>query len=523
MENRRSYREGWLGVVRKDTDLGSISTVGGRLKAGPGGSYAEFIQAPRFEVDRVEKFAAIILTHKAWTLMLTEQGIIKKQEARSIFKGLFDLQAKGHEALGTYQPDLEDLYMHVERFLSAQAGTDAVGKINYGRTRPEPFNRLVGRQKILAFLDESISFYAKMLGKAEDHLEMIMPGYTHMQQAQPMTVAHYLLAVADVTGRAIQGMEMAFGFMNRNSLGTGALAGTHSIINRRRTSDLMGFPEPVENAYDAVSAADHFSTAASTAAGLAANLSRIAQDFSIWSMGEFDFAYVGDEFAATSSMMPQKRNSVCWEFIRARAAKVVGASMDVLTMIHNTTFADVCDTCIEVAEPTWRALDTATGTVRLLGDAITSVRFNGEKMYDLVENGFATVSELAELLQRKSGQPYRVVHRLIGQIVSTMIEEGKTARQIDSRVVEAVAQRTGFPSVKLTDEEVRKALDPWEFITAHDSTGGTAPKEGRRMLVERVRCLEQLGRAQRERRRLIQEAEGRLDEAIRTIMQAGKE
>jgi argininosuccinate lyase len=338
-----------------------------------------------------------------------------------------------------------------------------------------------------------------------------------------MTVAHYLLAVADLTARAIQGMELAYGFMNRNSLGTGALAGTHAVINRQRISELMGFPELVENAYDAVSAADHFSTTASLAAGLAANLSRIAQDFSIWSMAEFDFAYVGDEFAATSSMMPQKRNSVCWEFIRARAAKVVGASMDVLTMIHNTTFADVCDTCIEVAEPAWRALDTATGTVRLLGDAITSVRFNGEKMFDLVESGFSSVSELAELIQRKSGQPYRVVHRLTGQIVSAMIDQGKTAREIDNRIVASVAKRTGFPPVELTDGEVKKALDPWEFVAAHNSPGGTAPKEGRRMLVERVQRLEEMGRAQKKRHRCIKEAEDGLDEILHSIVREGKE
>jgi argininosuccinate lyase len=151
------------------------------------------------------------------------------------------------------------------------------------------------------------------------------------------------------------------------------------------------------------------------------------------------------------------------------------------------------------------------------------VQFNGEKMYNLVESGFSSVSELAELIQHKSGQPYRVVHRLIGQIVTTMIEEGKTAREIDSRIVASVAKRTGFPPVELTDEEVRKALDPWEFVASHDSPGGTAPKEGRRMLVERVRRLEEMGKAQKERRRRIQEAEASLDEAIHTIVHSGKE
>lgn len=501
-----------------DKDLDSISTVGGRLRTGPRGSYAEFIQAPRFEADRLEKFDAIILTHKAWTLMLSEQGIVPEKEAVPIFEGLFDLQAKGHEALGTYQPDLEDLYMHVERFLSAQAGADAVGKINYGRTRPEPFNRLVGRRKTLAFLDELIAFYAKMLVKAEDHLEMIMPGYTHMQQAQPMTVAHYLLAVADLTARAIRGMELAYQFMNRNSLGTGALAGTHTIIDRQRVSELIGFPELVENAYDAVSAADHFSITASLAAGLAASLSRVAQDFNLWSMAEFDFAHVGDEFAATSSMMPQKRNAVCWEFIRARAAKVVGASMDVLTMIHNTPFADVCDTCIEAAEPTWRALDTAAGTVRLLGDAIASVRFNAARMLELTERGFSTVSELAELIQSRSDQPYRVVHRLIGQIVNSVVAEGKTARDIDTRTIAATGKQLDFPPVEITDAEVRRALDPREFVFAHDSIGGTAPRESRRMLDQRKESLETMKRNQESRLRDQADAEAKLDRILKTMI-----
>jgi len=504
--------------VSDDKNLDTVSTVGGRLKAGPGGSYAEFIQAPRFEADRLEKFGAIILTHKAWTLMLMEQGLIPRREAGLIFEGLFDLQTRGHEALGEYEADLEDLYMHVERYLSAQAGVEAVGKINYGRTRPEPFNRLVGRQKILALIDELIAFCGKILAKAEDHLETIMPGYTHMQQAQPMTVAHYLLAVADVTARAIEGMELAYRLMNRNSLGTGALAGTHTIINRHRISELMGFPDLVENAYDAVSAADHFSTAASLAAGLAASLSRVAQDFCLWSMAEFDFAYVGDEFAATSSMMPQKRNAVCWEFVRARAAKVVGASMDVLTIIHNTTFADVCDTCIEAAEPTWRALDTAKGTVRLLGDAIASVRFNRDKMLGLVEQGFSTVSELAELIQQRSGQPYRVVHRLIGQIVSTMIDQGKAAPDIDSRFIAAIAAKTGFPYVEITDAEVKRALDPVQFVTTHKSPGGTAPEEGLRMLDLRKRYLVEMKRSQELRYKILKDAEGELDRILKTLI-----
>lgn len=507
--------------MNDDKNLDSLSTVGGRLKAGPGGSYKEFIQAPRFEVDRLEKFAAIILTHKAWTLMLSEQGIIPHEEAALIFKGLFDLEDRGHQALGPYQPDLEDLYMHVERYLSAIAGTNTVGKINYARTRPEPFNRLVGREKILNLLDQLIAFYGKILKKAKEHTNMIMPGYTHMQQAQPMTVGHYLLAVADRTERAIKDMVSAYGYMNLNSLGTGALAGTHEVIDRVRVSELMGFDGIVENAYDAVSSADHFSKAATAAAGLAASLSRVAQDFNLWSMAEFDFVYVGDEFAATSSMMPQKRNAVCWEFIRARCAKVIGAATDVLVMIHNTFFADVCDICIEVSEPTWRALDTAAGTVRLLGDAIASVRFNEEKMLEIVEKGFSTVSELAELIQRKSGQPYRVVHRVIGQIVNTMIEENKNLKDINPSIINKVARQAALPMFELSEEEVKKALDPIEFVQAHKSVGGTSPDEGRRMLRARDQISKRLSDEQKKRRQRVNESKNRINQILESFIEGG--
>jgi argininosuccinate lyase len=501
----------------RDINDGSITTAAGRLKSGPGGSYLEFVQAPRFAADRFEKFGAIIFTHQTWTLLLAEQGVIPVRDALSIHRALLDLERQGHAALGVYQPHLEDLYMHVERFLANVVGADVVGQINFGRTRPEPFNRLVGREKLLSLIDEAIAFHRKMLDKAGDHLSTLMPGYTHMQQAQPMTAGHYLLAVADLVERSLEALALCYRHMNLNPLGCGALAGTRKVIDRGRITGLMGFDGLVENAYDAVSSADHFSRAAGAAAALMASLSRVAQDFNLWCTEEFRIAYVGDEFAATSSMMPQKRNAVCWEFIRARASSVVGMATEVLSIIQSTFYADVCDTCIEVAGPTWRALDTTGQMTRLLGDAITSVRFQTERMEDMVRKGFSTISELAEAIRAKSGLPYRVVHRLCGQTVSKMIERKMTAEQIDREVLNETARLLGLPKIDLSDAEIRQAVDPVEFVRSRDGVGGTAPAEGRRMLDDRQARLRKLGDEQAGRRRTIELAVQALAEGWRRL------
>jgi argininosuccinate lyase len=251
---------------------------------------------------------------------------------------------------------------------------------------------------------------------------------------------------------------------------------------------------------------------------VAAALSRVAQDFNLWSMAEFGIAWVGDSFAATSSMMPQKRNAVCWEFIRARTAKVIGAAAEVVGIVHNTFLADVCDTCIELAEPTWRALETAVGTIRLLGDAILSVRFEEEKMLSMVERGFSTVSELAELIQQKSGQPYRIVHRLVGQVVNHMLAAGKTAADIDAAAVRQTMTDLDFPAVPLTEAEIKRVLDPRHFIDMHSSLGGTAPAEGQRMLAERQTHLQQMRAEQHQRYAKLTDAKDRLETRIDDIV-----
>lgn len=500
-------------MAEQELGIASISTTGGRLASGPGGSYLEYVQAPRFAADRIEKFGAILFTHQAWTLLLGEQGIMSRADALAVHRGLDKLESSGEAALGEYQPHLEDLYMHVERYLASAAGADVVGQINYGRTRPEPFNRLVGREKLLALIDETIAFCARLLDKAEEYPETLMPGYTHMQQAQPMTVVHYLLAVVDLTERALQALGLSYRHMNLNPLGCGALAGTRRVIERGRITELLGFDGLVENAYDAVSSADHFSRPAGTAAGLMASLSRVAQDFNLWSTEEFRIVHVGDQFAATSSMMPQKRNAVCWEFIRARAASVIGLAAQVFGIIQSTYFADVCDTCIEVSTPTWQALDTTRQMLRLLGEAIASVRFDEKRMEQMVRRGFSTISELAETIRGKTAWPYRVVHRLCGQVVSRMIETGKSAEDVRQGDLNAAAAVMGLEPIDLSDEEIRRAVDPLEFVHSRDTIGGTAPAEGRRMLQERRQRLQGYREEQAQRYRRI--------EAARAALQAG--
>ena len=225
-----------------------------------------------------------------------------------------------------------------------------------------------------------------------------------------------------------------------------------------------------------------------------------------------------DQYAAQSSMMPQKRNAVSWEFIRARAARVTGTLMDVLGIIHNTYFADVCDTCIETSGPTWESLEILQGTVLLLGDVISSVRFNKERMLELVTNNFSTVSELSELIRHKTGRDYRETHMFVGQLVQRLLDLKKTSQDLNSQVIKSIAKATGFPDFEINDAEVKKAIDPEEFINNHNALGGTAPSEGARMIEIRRKRLKSHQMWLEQKQNRLNEGKAHLDNLIRKFL-----
>ena len=314
-----------------------------RLEAAPGAIYTETILKPVFEFKKLHYFYPLVEVNLAWTVMLARTRIIAAEDGRQLALALRQLEAAGPACLGDYNPAYEYFYSHLERALTQITGEDIAGNINIARTRPEPLARMVIRRRLLEVMSLLIDLRETLLELAARDADTVMPQWTHFQHAQISTVGHYLLAIVDVMERGNARLLAAYAVVNQSTLGCGALAGTSYAIDRQLVADLLGFSGVKENAIDCVSGGDHLMTPAAALASIMVTLSRLCQDLYIWHTWEFGLIEIADDFAGSSSMMPQKKNPYPFEYVRARAAMVSGAMSTVFETLRNTNFQDIKD------------------------------------------------------------------------------------------------------------------------------------------------------------------------------------
>lgn len=341
-----------------------------RLEAPPGTIYAETILEPSHLFMLEHYFSPLASTNKAWTVMLVETGIVDEDRGAALLDAILDLEAAGPEAIGDFDPRYEYFYSHVERFLTERIGEEIAGEINIARTRPEPLTRLLLRSRLLDLCDALAGFCGNLLTLAEREADTVMPQWTHFQPAQISTLGHYLVGIEHLLARDFDRLRAAYRTTNRCTLGCGALAGTSYPIDRQLVSDLLGFDGFQENTIDCVAAADYVLETATATAGLMVSLSRLCQDLWIWHTEEFGFIEIGDDYAGSSSMMPQKKNAYVFEFVRARAAHAIGDAAAALGTLYAANFQDLKDVEEEVVTPVVRSLDEAARALRLLDGSI---------------------------------------------------------------------------------------------------------------------------------------------------------
>ena len=327
-----------------------------RLEAPPGTIYAETILEPSHLFMLEHYFSPLASTNKAWTVMLVETGIVDEDRGAALLDAILDLEAAGPEAIGDFDPRYEYFYSHVERFLTERIGEEIAGEINIARTRPEPLTRLLLRSRLLDLCDALAGFCGNLLTLAEREADTVMPQWTHFQPAQISTLGHYLVGIENLLARDFDRLRAAYRTTNRCTLGCGALAGTSYPIDRQLVSDLLGFDGFQENTIDCVAAADYVLETATATAGLMVSLSRLCQDLWIWHTEEFGFIEIGDDYAGSSSMMPQKKNAYVFEFVRARAAHAIGDAAAALGTLRAANFQDLKDVEEEVVTPVVRSL-----------------------------------------------------------------------------------------------------------------------------------------------------------------------
>jgi argininosuccinate lyase len=491
----------------------------GRLGPARAPEVADYTSSIR-EDERI--FRADLRVDMAHVVMLVEQGIVTAKDGARILKALLDIEALGYEGLrGT--PDLEDIHIVIETRLIERLTEAVGGRIHTARSRNDEVATCIRwalREELLELMELLNALEETLLKRAEENVETVMPGFTHTQHAQPVTLAHHLLAHFDALERDLERLMEAYARVNRSPLGSGALAGTGFPIDRLRTCRLLGFDGLVENSMDAVAARDFVLEVLSNLSILMCNISRIAEELVLWSTSEFSFAELDNAYASTSSIMPQKKNPDTMEIARAKAGRVYGNLMAALAMLKALPLTYNRD-YQELTPRLWDALDTVKPTLRILRGALETVEFKPDRMLAKAGEGFSTATELADTILRETGLPFRTCHTIVATLVSRAIEEGRKPEEINSAYLDEVAQKILGRPLRIEDEKVRKALDPKGFVESRRSIGSPRPDEVRRMLAERRGLLEGWKEVLRKRRAMLAEAERLLREAVEAIMGMG--
>ncbi|MGX2960613.1 argininosuccinate lyase [Peribacillus sp. JNUCC 23] len=457
----------------------------------PGKTYVEELLKPVFNDQRDYLFHVMFDIHRAHVIMLSEQKIIKEEEANRMLAGIRRV-SEIDLTLVSYEPQFEDLFFMMEAKIGEEIGHELAGKIHIGRSRNDmgvAMYRLVLRGHLLRLIGDANQLSESLIMQAEKHTETYITGYTHTQPAQPTTLGHYFLAIYDVLQRDISRMWAAYKTVNHSPLGAAALTTTGFPISRNRTAELLGFDEIVENSYDSIAGADYLLETATAIMTCMVNTGRWIQDFLQHVTREFGTFYVADPYVQVSSIMPQKRNPVSIEHSRSIASSSYGDALSAIQMIHNTPFGDIVDTEDDLQPHLYRAFTNASRVMKLMYAVISTLKVNEEHAKKMAAKSSITVTELADTLSRDYGISFRKAHSVASHIAKQSIREGKELYDWDTQDInEMIAE---FVAVHITEEEWQKIISPEYFVAIRKIQGGPSPKEVKRMIEIRKQKLKQ--------------------------------
>jgi len=459
------------------------SKVGKRLSQKPAPEIIEQAYAAEVKEELASAFFNMTAVNQAHVVMLERQGIITHEVTRSLLDAIFEIERNGPGAL-ELDPEREGLYYNYEHAVIAQTGPEVGGQMHTGRSRNDlgaTITRMQYREVLLALIQEVLRLRSVLLEKAEAYADTIMPGYTHLQPAQPITLGHYLSAVESGLARDTSRLFGALQRTNLCPMGAAALAGTGFPIDREMVARLLGFDSPVMNTLDAVASRDYLLEALSTGAIMGITLSRFAQDLYVWYSDEFGMIGFNDRVAGTSSIMPQKKNPVVLEYIKGRTVNVLGAFSAAMTGVHSAHYTNVIDAnreCFRLAD---LGLEHLRTTVVLSRVALENIEVREELMLDRCEGNFTTVTQLADTLVTTWGISFRQSHEVVGMVVRQAMDKGLRANMITTEMVREAAREVLGIERDLDTEVLRQALDPRFNVQVRNHTGGPAPDEVRRM------------------------------------------
>ncbi|MEM3383110.1 MAG: argininosuccinate lyase [Nitrososphaerales archaeon] len=443
--------------------------------------YTSSIDSDKFLVSSVIKI------NKAHMIMLIKRGIVDLEEGYNCIQALEDIPKDI-----TMDPKLEDVHMNIEAQVIEKVGDVIGGQLNLAKSRNDQVAtaiRMVLRDFILDIASSLNHLREVILKRCEENLTTLMPGYTHLQHAQPITLAHHLLAHHDAIMRDSERLMESYKRVNLSPMGACALATTGFKIDRNMVADLLGFDGLVENSIDAVSTRDFAVEIISDLAILMTNLSRFSEELVLWSTQEFSIVEMPEEYSSTSSIMPQKKNPVVAELIRAKASKVYGNLMASLSILKSLPYSYNLD-LQDLTPNIWDSCQITLTSINVLKNMLEKVKFNEKRLMELVKNGMLMATELVDTLVREQKISFRISHRIVGMLVKKALNEGKSLEQaVKEDLINIIKENTG-KSISIPEEVLRKTLDPIENVKIRSVKGGPSPDEVSRMVRERQKALE---------------------------------
>lgn len=459
------------------TDKNTNQQWGGRFSESMDGFILDFNESVSFDQRMAFDDIDGSLAHAT---MLAEQGVLSAEDAEKIHTGLTQIREEIARGEFQWSAKLEDVHMNIEARL-----TDLIGiagkRLHTGRSRNDQVAtdiRLHLRRAIDALRVDLKALMSGIVGLAEQEADTIMPGFTHLQSAQPVTFGHHLLAWFEMLKRDDERLRDCRKRLNYSPLGAAALAGTTYPINRRRSAELLAFTAPCANSLDAVSDRDFAIELCSDLSLIAMHLSRFSEELIIWNSVQFQFVELPDRFCTGSSIMPQKKNPDIAELVRGKTGRVYGNLMAMLTIMKGQTLAYNKDNQ-EDKEPLFDSIDTVADCVRAFAGMVPHIQAKREVMRNTAKDGFATATDLADYLVKK-GVAFRDAHEVVGKTVAAAIAKGCSLDELSLAELQAHSDTI--------ENDVFEVLTVEGSVAARDHFGGTAPNQVR-LAVENAKAF----------------------------------
>jgi argininosuccinate lyase len=456
--------------------------------------------------DDIRLSEPVIDINIAHVIMLSEQKIITKSNGAALLEALLNLRNS------TLDTSAEDVHMAVEEAVLKQTGTEVGGNLHIAKSRNDQVTtavRMSLRRELISTMQLAAQLQETFCNSAKKHLNTIILEYTHLQPAQPVTYAHYLLYHIDALGRDLQRLAQTYARVNICPLGAGALATTSFPINRDLTAELLGFDSVLENSIDAVGSRDFITETMATLTLIELNLSRLAEDLIIWSSPDFGVIELPDDFTSTSSIMPQKKNPEILEVVRARASNVLGnfvATASTIKSLPSTYNLDFQ----EITPKLWEATEIVNHSLQILTQLVPNLKVSGD-IAAKNNKSFAAATELANILVREYNIPFRSAHKAVGSLVKSLIETNLTFNDLTPELINKSIKDTLSTVINIHARDLAIIKDPIKLVEAYNVKGGPAPSEVKRAIVIREKQILRVKTDISKLAEKLKEAESRLE------------